>query len=558
MKENIVSISNSFEKIVEKCHIDFHDYDKFSEIGPIIGPGPSGESFRADWKSHGMTVMLKKWKGNLDTDDKSVIDKFISDLDLYKKVDYHPNILKFYGITQDVCSKKYMLVFEHADGGTLRRYLQKKFSSLLWNDKLNLARQIASGIVCLHDNDIILGNLNSSNILLRNGTIKISDFGLSKNFSQTNRRISDAKGDLVYIEPQSLKNVQYTRTTRSDVYSVGILLWEISSGRPPFLSSSSSSSSLAQLQMATRISNGEREEPIKGSPKAYVEVYRQCWQDDPKKRPTIHDVLEKLQNIEMPVKKKTSNDSISNNMRPRTRRSSSEGKSTSPPKVGTSNDSLNAITETQVSTAGKSKKLGTINTDLSNSVFNGRRSSNSRRNSFYESLSTPTTPTSPSSNGNSKKIIENTDSVFLKELLNFFAEILELSGDSTVMISNIKEYLHNRSREHKSTLKTLNLHKNNPQFGPIIGYFYENSIGTVQDKQAAFTFYQKAADNGDPIGQYFLGKCYQNGNGVTKNVSRAMMYYKLAADSGYSLAQSRIDGMSKQRRPPSVVKVSTK
>ncbi|CAG8787882.1 1300_t:CDS:2 [Gigaspora margarita] len=253
MKDNTVLTSNSFEKIVEKCHIDFHDYDKFSEIGPITGPGPSGESFRADWKSHGMTVMLKKWKGNLDTDDKSVIDKFIND--------------------------------------------------------------------------------------------------------------------------------------------------------------------------------------------------------------------------------KTSNDSISNNMRPRTRRSSSEGKSTSPPKVGTSNDSLNAITETQVSTAGKSKKLGTINTDLSNSVFNGRRTSNSRRNSFYESLSTPTTPTSPSSNGNSKKIIENTDSVFLKELLNFFAEILELSGDSAVMISNIKEYLHNRSREHKSTLKTLNQHKNNPQFGPIIGYFYENSIG---------------------------------------------------------------------------------
>ncbi|CAG8581891.1 11245_t:CDS:2 [Dentiscutata heterogama] len=458
MKENVVSTSNSFEKIFEQCHVDFHDYDKFSEIGPTIGSGPSGENFRADWKSHGMIVMLKKWKGNLDTDDKSVIDKFISE---------------------------YMLIFEHADGGTLRRHLQKNFSSLSWNDKLNLARQIASGIVCLHDNDIILGNLNSSNILLKNGTIKISEFGLSKNFSQINRRISDVK-----------------------------------------------------------------EEPIKGTPKSFVEIYRQCWHDDPKKRPTIHDVLEKLQNIEIPVKKKSSNDSISNNMKPRIRRSSSssEGKSTSPPN----------ITENQVSTSGKFKKLGVINTELSNSTFNGRRPSHSRSNSFHESLSTPTTPTSPSPNGNNKKIIENTDSIFLKELLKFFADILELSGDSAVMISNIKEYLHNRSREHKSTLKTLNQHKNNPQFGPIIGYFYENSIGTVQDKQAAFALYQKSADNGDPIGQYFLGKCYQNGNGVTKNVSRAIMYYKLAAASGYSLAQSRIDGLSKQRRPSSVLKVSTK
>ncbi|CAG8504534.1 18966_t:CDS:1, partial [Racocetra persica] len=184
--------------------------------------------------------------------------------------------------------------------------------------------------------------------------------------------------------------------------------------------------------------------------------------------------------------------------------------------------------------------------------------SHSRSNSFHESISTPSTPTSPSSNGSNKKIIENTDSVFLKELLKFFAEMLELSGDSAVMISNIKEYLHNRMREHKSTFKTLNQHKDNPQFGPIIGFFYENSIGTVQDKQAAFASYQKAADNGDPIGQYFLGKCFQNGNGVTKNVSRAMMYYKLAASSGYSLAQTRIDGLSKQRRPSSVLKVSPK
>ncbi|CAG8733208.1 26487_t:CDS:2, partial [Dentiscutata erythropus] len=271
MKENVVSTSNSVEKIFEQCHVDFHDYDKFSEIGPIIGSGPSGESFCADWKSHGMIVMLKKWKGNLDTDDKSVIDKFISE--------------------------------------------------------------------------------------------------------------------------------------------------------------------------------------------------------------------------------KSSNDSISNNMKPRFRRSSSssEGKSTSPTN----------ITENQVSNSGKFKKLGAINTELSNSAFNGKRPSHSRSNSFHESLSTPTTPTSPSPNGNNKKIIENTDSIFLKELLKFFADILELSGDSVAMISNIKEYLHNRSREHKSTLKTLNQHKNNPQFGPIIGYFYENSI---------------------------------------------------AAASGYSLAQSRIDGLSKQRRPSSVLK----
>ncbi|CAG8823127.1 8901_t:CDS:1, partial [Racocetra persica] len=78
MKKSSVSTPNWLEQIAEQSHIDFHDYDKFSEIEPIVS-GPFGESFRAVWKSHGMTIMLKRWKGNLGTDDKSVIDKFISE-----------------------------------------------------------------------------------------------------------------------------------------------------------------------------------------------------------------------------------------------------------------------------------------------------------------------------------------------------------------------------------------------------------------------------------------------------------------------------------------------
>ncbi|CAJ0839487.1 504_t:CDS:2 [Entrophospora sp. SA101] len=76
-------------------------------------------------------------------------------LKLLRKVDYHQNIIRFYGVTKSGDSKKYLLVLECADSGTLRSYLQKNFKSISWDLKLKFAREIASAVLCLHENNII-------------------------------------------------------------------------------------------------------------------------------------------------------------------------------------------------------------------------------------------------------------------------------------------------------------------------------------------------------------------------------------------------------------------
>ena len=78
---------------------------------------------------------------------------------MQREIDYHPNILRFYGISKlgDLMnqSNNYLLIMEYADGGSLHSYLKENFNKLEWNDKYRLALQLASAVACIHDEGII-------------------------------------------------------------------------------------------------------------------------------------------------------------------------------------------------------------------------------------------------------------------------------------------------------------------------------------------------------------------------------------------------------------------
>ncbi|KAF0420514.1 kinase-like protein [Gigaspora margarita] len=93
-----------------------------------------------------------------------------------------------------------------------------------------------------------------------------------------------------YIDPQCLKEPKYKRNKKSDIYSFGFILWEISSGKTPFQSYRSVDA------IHILIYQGKREIPVHGTPKQYCDLYTLCWDDDPQKRPKIEEVLEILNN----------------------------------------------------------------------------------------------------------------------------------------------------------------------------------------------------------------------------------------------------------------------
>ncbi|KAG9294503.1 hypothetical protein G9A89_009350 [Geosiphon pyriformis] len=158
-------------------------------------------------------------------------------------------------------------------------------------EKLLMAQELARGIQCLHENQMIHRNLNSSNILVHNKTVKISDIGLPKNQSEMLGLANEVKGQPAYIDPQCFKDEQFIRNKKSDIYALGALLWELTSGRSPFKNTK-------KWALKFQIANGIRETPIEKTLTEYIALYKRCWNELLDKRPSINEMNEKLKGIQ--------------------------------------------------------------------------------------------------------------------------------------------------------------------------------------------------------------------------------------------------------------------
>ncbi|EXX58133.1 uncharacterized protein OCT59_019287 [Rhizophagus irregularis] len=279
------------EEAIYKEHINYYEYKDFHDIQEI-GSGGFSKVYRAYWKNTDRCFALKDF-----FELGFNVKQLVSEIKFLRAVDFHENIIKFYGITKtgdDKNENRYAIVMEYAGGGTLLNYLKNNYDKLNWNDKYNLAYQLASAVSCLHDKGIIHGDLQPSNISMHLNKIKLIDFGLSK-------RVKDSDstnmlfGVIPYVDPKlfdsRIKYRKYSLNEKSDVYSVGILLWVISSARLPFYPE------IYDVALAMRILQGLREKVVPNTPDDYVKIYTICWDDEPDNRPTIDQVVLQLRQL---------------------------------------------------------------------------------------------------------------------------------------------------------------------------------------------------------------------------------------------------------------------
>lgn len=157
----------------------------------------------------------------------------------------HPNIVKVYDV--NFGEKLQYIVMEYIDGITLKEYINKQ-GAITWNDALFFMTQILRAVQHAHDKGIVHRDIKPQNIiLLQNGNIKVTDFGIAR-FSRSDTRTltEQAIGSVHYIAPEQAKG-EYT-DEKADIYSLGVVLYEMLAGNVPFEADSAVSVALMQLQ----------------------------------------------------------------------------------------------------------------------------------------------------------------------------------------------------------------------------------------------------------------------------------------------------------------------
>ncbi|RHZ80049.1 hypothetical protein Glove_139g371 [Diversispora epigaea] len=284
--------------------IEWIPYDRFKDIKQI-GKGGFGTIHHARWIDgyiNKWDIENQQWKryDNLEVALKK-FDNFVNFNDVLNEMEIHFKTscsdgftsIQFYGITQDPETHSYMMVLEYAKDGNLREYLKINFNNINWLQKLDNLQILSYNLMEIHKLDIVHQDFHPGNILSYDfkNDIYISDFGLSKliGANPNNPEKKNIVGVLPYIAPEVLSgDEEYTKA--ADVYSFGIIAYEMITGFPPYPDIPHDE------DLAIKICNGLRPKIPFHTPKLITRTIMRCWDARVTHRPTfeeLHDELEK-------------------------------------------------------------------------------------------------------------------------------------------------------------------------------------------------------------------------------------------------------------------------
>ena len=142
----------------------------------------------------------------------------------------HPNIVQVYDVSSTETAN--FIVMELVDGISLKQYMEKK-GVLNWKETLHFAMQIAKGLEHAHSRGIVHRDIKPHNVMvLKNGSVKVMDFGIARVMSKSNTLTKEALGSVHYISPEQAKGGWVDN--RSDLYSLSVVMYEMMTGRPPY------------------------------------------------------------------------------------------------------------------------------------------------------------------------------------------------------------------------------------------------------------------------------------------------------------------------------------
>ncbi|GBC06007.1 hypothetical protein RclHR1_06550011 [Rhizophagus clarus] len=503
--ENKIEWNDWIEETIIEEHIGFYDYKQFNNFQQI-GAGNFGKVYRVNWKNSENHYFAIKSFFNLDN---IIMKEIICELKIQREVDFHDNIICYHGITKFESENhdnniNYMLVMEYADGGSLRSYLKNNFSKLTWNDKYLMAYQLSCSVSYLHNKGVVHCDLHSGNILISHNTIKLADFGLSRRIGTSSNFQSKLFGMVPYVDPKSLSRLEnnnnnqtqiYLLNEKSDVYSIGVLLWELSSGRPPF----GVKGEQCDVGLALEICQGLREGVVPDTPEEYVKIYTKCWDREPDNRPTIYQVVNSLKEI---------------------------------------------FIITDITECPRNQELN--ETLLRSDNYESRKELSQIIKNFDKINIKEIDPIAISIE-QERISFEKGFNIIVEEINDLIFKLLSKGINWKLVNDQFIEYfskyntnlqeVYNCENDEKAFNLFINASEENHILAQyLVGECYEDGYGTEKNKKLAFKYYEKSANKNFIHGELRIGYSYKNGIGVKKDLKKAVHWYEKAANHGNMVA----------------------
>ncbi len=202
--------------------------DRRYEILELIGYGGMANVYRASDHRLGRMVAVKILKDDLSRDPE-FRRRFHAESQAIAMMS-HPNIVNVYDVSHS--DEVDFIVMELIDGLTLKDYMQSK-GTLNWRETLHFTTQIAKALEHAHGRGIVHRDIKPHNIMvLKDGSVKVADFGIARMSSSQNTLTREALGSVHYISPEQARGAAVDQ--RSDLYSLGVVMYEMLTGKPPY------------------------------------------------------------------------------------------------------------------------------------------------------------------------------------------------------------------------------------------------------------------------------------------------------------------------------------
>jgi len=213
------------------------------QIIRTIGEGGMANVYLAHDTILDRNVAVKILRGDL-ADDEKFVRKFQREAISASSL-AHPNIVEMYDVGED--NGKYFIVMEYIDGKTLKSLIKKR-GSLIVPEVIDIMLQLTSAIACAHDSYIIHRDIKPQNVMiLDDGRVKITDFGIAIATNATElTQTNSIMGSVHYLPPEQANGSG--ATIKSDIYSLGILMYELLTGKVPFKGESAVEIALKQMK----------------------------------------------------------------------------------------------------------------------------------------------------------------------------------------------------------------------------------------------------------------------------------------------------------------------